>query len=106
MYSGLRSIRDAVVVSSDSLLFIVFRHAAFVIRSVCSLPRISLLHFMIQARYTVSGTGVFISGVAPAYGRAAHRVCDGVVFESDTNVSGAKVNMLSSAVMTMVVVLT
>ena len=43
--------------------------------------------------------------VAPAYGQVAHRVCNGVVFESDTYVSGAKVNMLSSAVMTVVVVL-
>ena len=64
------STRDAVVVSSDILLFIVFRQAAFVIRSVCSLPRIARLHLMIQIRYAASDTRIFNSLVAPAFGRS------------------------------------
>ena len=84
MYSGLRSTRDAVVVSSDSLLFIVFRHAAFVILSVCSLPRIARSHLRIHIRYAASDNRIFSSRVAPAFGRsgatlALLRLCSSMV---------------------------
>ena len=84
MNSGLRSTRDAVVVSSGSLLFSVFCHAAFVIRSVCSLPRIARSHLMIQIRYAASDIRIFSSLVAPAFGRsgatiALLRLCSSVV---------------------------
>ena len=68
MYSGLRSTRDAVVVSSDILLLSVRRQAALVSFSVSSSPRIALPHLVIQIRYAASETRIFISLVAPAFG--------------------------------------
>ena len=56
--------------SSDTLLFSVFRHAALVVRSVCSLPRIALSHLIVHIRYAASDIRILSSLVAPAFGRA------------------------------------